>query len=276
MQQLQQVLQLSTNERAGYIAQNGDTLFATMLQHIGATDATIRDATNYRLFIELLNEQLIPRATLIEFTQQLVTNDFLYKGIYNGESDDVFTRSFAALWLTGIFHVDEQLHFLQPEQAQLLMEQCVSYLAKERDVRGFVEGKGWAHSVAHGADLAVAILSHSHAKMQYAPLVLQAVKSVFWKGTVFTDDEDERLVKILEVLIRNEFPEDVLVEWVEQLFDKLAHELYQVGYTTSFFHARTNTLQFAKTLYFTLKFSNQYDKLRGVTSLFIAKWLKMQ
>lgn len=273
---LQQVLQLSVEERQDYIEQHGAMLFETMLASIGVPEDELRDKVNYRLFIELLSAQMIPTDIMQHLVEVLPTQRFLYKGIAEGESDDVFTRSFAALWLTGLFYVDQQTSFLTAEQAQLAMEQSLSYLNKERDVRGFVDIKGWVHSMAHGADLAAAILSHPHAKVQYGAVILQGVKESFWKGRVYTDDEDERLVKIFEVFAKNNFPEDVLVEWMEQVFDKLQRHLYEVGYTPELFVARTNTMQFAKTLYFTLKFSGKYDKLRGITSIFISKWMKMQ
>ncbi len=273
---LQQVLQLSIEERQDYIEQHGATLFETMLASIGVPEDELRDKVNYRLFIELLSAQMIPTDLMQHLVEVLPTQNFLYKGITSGEPDDVFTRSFAALWLTGLFYVDQQTSFLTVEQAQLAMEQSLSYLSKEKDVRGFVEIKGWVHSMAHGADLATAILSHPHVKLQYAAVILQGVKESFWKGRVYTDDEDERLVKIFEALAKSNFSEDVLIEWMEQVFDKLQRHLYEVGYTPEFFAARTNTMQFAKTLYFTLKFSGKYDKLRGITSIFISKWMKMQ
>jgi len=47
-----------------------------------------------------------------------------------------------------------------------------------------------------------------------------------------------------------------------------------VGYTPQYFNARTNTLHFMKTLYFTLKFSQQMPQLKGIVSIFISKWMK--
>lgn len=276
MNRVQHVSGLTSAQRKQYVETEGEQLVEELLANIGHPNPAVRDELNYRVFIELVQENVLPPTLLNKMATTLASTAFLYKGIGDGEGDDVFTRSFSALTLTALFHADKQLAFLSTEEAQTLMEQCLPYLAKERDVRGFVEQKGWAHSIAHGADLGAAILTHPHAKIQYGAQLLQGVKASMWKGRVYQDDEDERLVKIVEALIANEFPEDVLVEWMEQLFDRLEGELYQTGYTPAFFHARTNTLHFAKTLYFTLKFSQQYDKLRGVTSIFIAKWMKVQ
>lgn len=93
--------------------------------------------------------------------------------------------------------------------------------------------------------------------MRFAPILLQGIKNSLWKDSVYVDDEDERLVTIIEKLMAKGYPEEILIEWVEQVFDKLQFYLMEVGYTPQYFAARTNTLHFMKTLYFTLKFSQK-------------------
>ena len=106
-------------------------------------------------------------------------------------------------------------------------------------------------------------------------MILQAVKSCLWKETVYVDDEEERLVGVIEALITFGMPEEVLMEWVEQVFDKLDMHLFQNGYNAAFFKARTCTLNLMKTFYFILKTKNIMPKLEGVVYLQIGKWLKL-
>lgn len=261
-------------ERVHYIQKSGDTLLQEMLQNIGVPEDELRDKLNYRVFIELLSAQLWKPAQMIELTKTLISQDYLYSHLSEENEDAVFTRSFSALWLAGLLQVDRQLHFLTDDEAKEIIKATLPYLHREHDVRGFVGEKGWAHAVAHGADLAVAAVNHPAFQLSDAPILLQGMKEAFWKGSVYTDDEDERLVKIIEALVAIDFPEEVLVEWVEQVFDKFDHHLHEVGYTPAFFAARTNTLHFMKTLYFSLKFSNHYLQLRGVCSILIGKWMK--
>lgn len=265
---------MDEQQRKTYIEQHGDKLLHDMLQIIGTSDDELRDKLNYRVFIELLSAGHWTREQMTEITKTLVDDAYLFAAIGSSGDDSVFTRSFSALWLAGLLQVDRQIRFLSDEQATAVLQAVVPYIQKERDVRGFVEGKGWAHSMAHGSDLAVAAISHPLFTVQLAPVILQGLKEAMWKGAVFVDDEDERFVQVVEALVRAEFPEEVLVEWVEQLFDKLDRHLYEVGYNPAFFAARTNTMHFMKTLYFALKFSNHYQQLRGVCSIFIGKWMK--
>ena len=261
-------------ERQQFMNQQGNHLIEEMVLHIGSPDNELRDQLNYRLFIELLSYQLLTSEQMTFLVQTLQGNDYLYQKIGEVDTDSVFTRSFSALWLTALINVDSQLHFLPDDTAKNLLEICVPYLTKERDVRGFVGEKGWAHSIAHGADLASALISHPQFEIRLSPILLQGIKDSFWKGTVYVDDEEERLVAIIDQLISKEFPEEILIEWVEQVFDKLQFYLMEVGYTPQYFNARTNTLHFMKTLYFTLKFSQQMPELKGTVSIFISNWMK--
>lgn len=266
---------MNFNERQQYMKTNGDELLQNMLVHIGHPDDELRDKLNYRIFIELLSEQLMSTDQMKHLAFTLHGKDYLYHLIGERQTDTVFTRSFSALWLTGLLHADRQLHFLSNEEAALILEASTPYLMTEKDVRGFVgQELGWAHAIAHGAELANAIVSHPAFELKLAPKLLQGIKDSFWKEAVFVDDEEERLVSIIDALISRDFPEEILVEWVEQVFDKLQFYLMEVGYTPQYFSARTNTLHFMKTLYFTLKFSNKMPQLNGVISIFIAKWMK--
>lgn len=268
---------MNEQQRSTYVQQNEAPLLQRMLHHIGDTNSIIRDQLNYRVFIELLAANIFSQEALKNASQTLIQDDKLFFHIHEQQTDAVFTRSFTTLWLTGIVQGDAHYHFLEDEQLTEIFNRSCRYFLQERDVRGFVdEEKGWAHSMAHSADLMAAIIRHPKFDIQLAPAILQGVKEAFWKGNVYIDDEDERLVRIIEALMAIDFNEEILIEWVEQTFDKLEAILYQQGYTPAWFKARTNTLHFMKTMYFTVKFANKYEQLRAATSIFIQKWMKVQ
>lgn len=267
---------MNDEDRILYVKQHETPLLQRMLANIGDPDSMLRDQLNYRVFIELLAANAFSHEALIKITEALIEDDKLFLNIHDGQSDAVFTRTFTTLWLTGLLHADAQLRFLNDERLTEIFTRSCRYFLQEKDVRGFVdEARGWAHSMAHAADLMEAVIRHPKFDIGFVPSILQGLKEAFWKGSVYIDDEDERLVKIIEALISIEFNEEVLIEWVEQVFDKLEAYLYQEGYTPKWFKARSNTLHFMKTLYFTVKFANKYEKLRGITSIFIQKWMKI-
>lgn len=266
---LQYILSLNESARADYVADNGDAVVTALLSVIGHTEPEIRDELGYRVFIELLSAGHFSHVQLVYLAQAVSSSEYLQHKSLNG----VYTRSFSALWLTALLHADRQLSYLNSETAPRVLEQAAYYMQRERDVRGFTE-HGWAHSMAHAADLAIAVIQHPAFEVRFAPLILQGMKVALWKGRVYTDDEDERLAKIIPALAAVDFPEAVLLEWAEQLVDRLTHHSYTAGYDRAFYTARTNTMQLLRALYFNLKFTQRYDKLRGTVSILIQEWMK--
>ncbi|MCM3710969.1 DUF2785 domain-containing protein [Sporosarcina luteola] len=271
-QQMKIVLEMDDMQCQNYMKIHGEELFEAMLTNLGSPDGELRDELIYRLLVKLLNGQHLDTNQLTGALKMLITDQYLFASIGEKGSDDVFIRSFSTLWLTGLFWLDQEHPFMDSELRSKALEKCATYLLQERDTRGFVEGKGWAHSIAHGADLAAMIASHPLLEKRLIPIILEGVTSCFWKGSVYTDDEDERLAAIFMSLAKSDYPEEILIEWMEQIFDKLDRKTPEKGYSKSFYHARTNILQFMKTLYFALKKSKRYPKLQSTASFFIQKW----
>ncbi|MGE7623033.1 DUF2785 domain-containing protein [Viridibacillus sp. NPDC096237] len=266
---------MSILERKALIAKQGDELLSNMLQEIGAVDAELRDQLIYRTFMEMLGDRLLTHEQMHFLFRECVSEKYLFFQVGDEQSDTVLTRSFTALLLTGILTTDAELGFLPNEELATYLEKSGYYLQRERDIRGFIDGKGWAHSIAHGADLAAATVRHPAFELRMAPPILQAIKECLWKNAVYVDDEEERLIVVIEAMMEKGVPEEVLIEWAEQVFDKLDHHLYSRGYDQSYFKARTCTLHFMKTLYFALKIKKIMPKLEGVVYMNIAKHFKL-
>ncbi|OCS90466.1 DUF2785 domain-containing protein [Caryophanon latum] len=273
---IQDVLNLSTEERATYMTQHGDVLLEDMLMNIGSPDEMLRDQAIYSLFMELLVSNQLLKDTMEQLVCKLATDDYLFYGIGTHMDDSVFTRSYAALWLAGLLRIDMMQSYLSEEAKEQLYNKATQFLQREKDVRGYVDGKGWANAISHIADLLALMIRHDYFEVKYGVPILQGVQSVFWKGQVLVDDEEERLVEIASALIEVDFPEEVMVEWVEQVFDQLQLYLMQRGYTRDYFTARTMTLHFMKTLYFALKYKQKYPQLLSTVAHFIAKNFKVQ
>ncbi|ATP42427.1 hypothetical protein CSE16_10545 [Solibacillus sp. R5-41] len=244
--------------------------------NVGHIESTIRDQQNYRLFIQLLSENIIPAPIIHHYVNYLSADNGLLFELNDTDTSTVIQRSFSALFLTAIVNADRQLGILTKEEVEQLTTAAIELFSKEQDFRSYIdEMTGWAHSIAHTADLICALISHPYFNIRFTSHILQAIRTNLWKGYVFQDDEEERFVKIVEALIAKGIEEALFIEWVEQLFDRLEMVAYEQGYNASWFKARTNILNMMKTLYFFLKFSNHSDKLRGIVSIFIQRWLKL-
>ncbi|MFJ7369824.1 DUF2785 domain-containing protein [Lysinibacillus sp. NPDC098008] len=272
---LQNFSTMTLSERQAFMSQHGEWLLQQMLAHIGSTDAELRDHSIYRTFIDLLSDNLLSTQQLQYLFQTAISEDFLYLHIGENNTDSVFTRSFSALLVAGLLAKDVELLVLDDDDLQTFFKKIGRYLLVEQDTRGYVQDKGWAHSIAHGADLAATAIKHPKFNLQYAPSILHALKLVTWKDIVYINDEEERFVNIVEALLDQHYSEEALIEFVEQSFDKFEIHLMTQGYNESFFSGRTSTLNFMKTLYFSLKMNNKAPQLQNIIYGQVAKWLKL-
>ena len=72
-----------------------------------------------------------------------------------GESDNdtIFRRSFSALYMSILAAEDLKRPFLSAAAFKEVLDAALRCHAEEKDLRGYVPGKGWAHATAHVADL---------------------------------------------------------------------------------------------------------------------------
>ena len=73
-------------------------------------------------------------------------------GLGEQGTDSVFRRAFSVLVLAECIDRDNQEGLLPAGKLLEWGDRIASWYLRERDLRGFVAGKGWAHTVAHGAD----------------------------------------------------------------------------------------------------------------------------
>jgi hypothetical protein len=84
----------------------------------------------------------------------------LEQGLGQSGTDSVFIRSFSAVVLTECVDRDTAVGLVPRDTVLRWGDRLATWYVRERDLRGFVAGKGFAHAVAHGAD-AVAALARS-------------------------------------------------------------------------------------------------------------------
>lgn len=141
-------------------------------------------------------------------------------GIGERDTDTVFRRSFSALVLAECVARDNEVHLLPAETLLRWGDNAMTWLVRERDLRGFVPGKGWAHAVAHGADvLAVLAAGESFGRLELTVLLdVIADRLLTPTGTHFVHGEVDRLAfATLAVLRRNVLALEVIEPWLARL-----------------------------------------------------------
>jgi hypothetical protein len=171
----------------------------------------------------------------------------LHKGLGQTESDSVFLRSFSALHLAQIAARDVKRPFLtEAERKQLVQDSC-RVLREERDRRGWVEGKGWAHPIAHNADL-LAQLARAPTLEPEAQRTLLAALDAGLAGTN-AFGENERLAAVLAALVsRTDFVQADFERWLAEA-SKAANAVWQTKpFDVAAFHKSENVKAMLRTV----------------------------
>ncbi|HEV8018275.1 MAG TPA: DUF2785 domain-containing protein [Steroidobacteraceae bacterium] len=169
---------------------------------LGSTDPELRDAVAYEaLATWIYQDERLDAGELDRLRVTLTTN--ARRGLGDGVSDGLFLRSFSTLVLSVLAAEDLKKPFLDSQQFDGLVALGIDELGSERDLRGYVPGKGWGHATAHCADL-LKFLGRSHwlRPEQQAGIVAAIAGRLRSAGLVFVWGEDARLAAALTSLAR--------------------------------------------------------------------------
>jgi hypothetical protein len=143
-------------------------------------------------------------------------------GIGERDTDTVFRRSFSALILGECISRDNEAHVVPADTILRWGDQVAGWFVRERDLRGFVPGKGWAHAAAHGADVLAALAgSEAIGRLELTVLLdVIADRLVTDTGHRLVHGEDDRLaLATMEILRRDQLALAVLEPWLVRLAD---------------------------------------------------------
>lgn len=141
-------------------------------------------------------------------------------GLGEEGTDTVFRRSFSVLVLAECIERDNTEHLVSANTMVSWGDRIASWFVRERDLRGWVPGHGWAHAMAHGAD-AIATLAASEAMGRLELTVLLDViadRLLLPTGHFLVHGETDRLARAtMRVLRRDLVALEVLEPWLVRL-----------------------------------------------------------
>ena len=110
---------------------------------------------------------------------------------------DGFAQPFAALVLAEVARTDRIAAWLTPAERGALVETSAQYVESVRDHRGFIDGQGWRHGVAHGADLLMQLALNPLLDKPQLDRILAAVAAQVTPddGHAYIHGESERLAR---------------------------------------------------------------------------------
>ena len=141
-------------------------------------------------------------------------------GLGSSGDDTVFRRSFSVLVLAECVGRDTQRALVTREQVLDWGDRIATWLLRERDLRGYVPGQGWAHAVAHGADALGRLAASPHFGKPELTVVLDVIADRLLARTdaLFTAREPDRLaLATMTVLRRGIVPLSIVEPWVNRI-----------------------------------------------------------
>ncbi|MGB0101192.1 MAG: DUF2785 domain-containing protein [Nocardioides sp.] len=194
-----------------------DDLTAELTRMLGDPDPALRDGTAYPTLTTWLD-----RGVYDDLLAGLGDGMAVGLGVGLGEqdTDTVFRRSFSALVLGECIARDNQRPLLPGGKILEWGDRLSTWLLRERDLRGFVPGKGWAHAVAHGADTLATLAGSPHLAQPELTVVLDVIadRVLLPVDHLFTHGEPDRLAyATMNVLRRNVVPLRVIEPWIARL-----------------------------------------------------------
>lgn len=194
-----------------------DDLTAELTTMLGSPDPGLRDGTAYPALATWI-ERGVYDDLLTGLGDGMATG--LTVGLGERDTDTVFRRSFSALVLAECIGRDNAMRLLPGARVLEWGDRLATWLLRERDTRGYVPGKGWAHALAHGADAIGVLAASPHLGGPELGVLLDVLgERVADRSTGhLTAGEPDRLAgAVLAVLRRNLLGIEQVEAWVGAL-----------------------------------------------------------
>jgi hypothetical protein len=192
-----------------------------LFSYLGSTDPELRDDIGYLVFANWLKQARYSAEEIRGYIKELLVN--LHIGIGETESDSVFLRTFSILFLAEIVHNDNKKSFLNKSDTALILEEGLWYVAAEKDPRGYIPVKSWAHALAHTADLLLVLAKNRNLEEMDLLNILNAISEKIINSTdyIYIHGEDERLAgAVMEALRRDLLSIEKVHAWANSFIEQ--------------------------------------------------------
>jgi hypothetical protein len=192
-------------------------LTAELATMLGSTDPVERDEFAYPILATWISEGVYD--DLLAGLGDGMTAG-LTQGLGESGTDSVFRRSFSALVLAECIERDNAESLVPAAKILDWGDRVTGWLVRERDVRGFVPGRGWAHAVAHGADVVGSLADCPHFGLTELTVLLDVIadRVLLETPTPLTSGEPDRLARAtMSVLRRRLVPLRIIEPWLARV-----------------------------------------------------------
>ncbi|MDP5277221.1 DUF2785 domain-containing protein [Chengkuizengella axinellae] len=235
----------------------------TLLDYIGDIDCELREELIYYALSEWITEkEYFNEAQLRQILSILIDENHLFYQIGSDGDDSVFTRTFSVLQVVLILYMHRKKAFLSINEFSDLKNKLIEYYTLEKDLRGILPEKGWAHGGAHGADVMDELVQCCESNEDVVQEVLNAFKKVMYNGKyILCEEEDERIsVVVFRIIKMKLISNQSMIKWLNELSECIEWEPDRLPEDRMRRVARVNSKNFIRCLYFkVMHYDNTLD-----------------
>jgi len=248
-----------------------DDLTAELVTMLGSPDPALRDGIAHPALATWISRGVYDHL-LAGLGDGMVTG--LAIGLGQSGTDTVFRRSFSALVVAECIERDSLVLRMPAQKILDWGDRIAAWYIRERDVRGYVTGHGWAHAVAHGADAIAALARSPHLGKAELTVMLDVLadRLLLPTGTLFTAGEPDRMAAAtMAVLRRNLVPLTVIEPWIARLANAASYGPHD---DVDPYLSTGNAEAFLRALYLQLSLAPQHPEVRADLLLVLVSALR--
>jgi len=248
-----------------------------LLQNFDTTDAELRDELTYMILAHAIvdqpNADKLPAAQREALLLTCIDDAHIFYHIGEANSDSVFMRSFSLLIVAALLYADARWQHISQEATRQTQSALLRYAREERDWRGHIKGKGWAHSVAHLSDALDEIARSRHMSQADREAVMRILPYLATLPEPLCYEEDDRLSFVAYRVIAASMVDDAFLEtWIESFFVTRTEEIPGgTAEDVASWVRAANAKNFLRSLYFRLIWNQQAPALQERISALLRK-----
>lgn len=211
---------LSQWKASGYAvsdAADRNTRALELVDCLGDPDPLLRDGIAFEALSTWMRGKQLDADTLRLLGQRLLAQ-------LDGADAQGFRKPFAALVLSEVARTDRVQPWMSADERGHMASAAGAYLQGVRDYRGHVDGEGWRHGIAHGADWALQLVLNKAVEPAQVQSLLSAIGTQVMpaNGHSYGFGEPARLARpVAYAVARGDIEQSVMDAWLVGLATSL-------------------------------------------------------
>jgi hypothetical protein len=229
-------------------------LAEALLEEFASPDPRVRDTLALTLMERLMVEGRLTLDERMALLRAALDDGHLFAAVGERGTDSVFRRSFSVLMVPLVLEADFRVGELPADLVEWALDRVTAYARAERDWRGYVVGKGWAHAVAHTADALGAVGGHPRTPTARLSDVLSAIYDLATLPYPLGYREDDRLAwAAYRVIQSGRLGRTAVQDWLDRFQRRIGpHEQAEAL-------GEANAEHFLRSLYFRFRAKDRED-----------------